>query len=141
MPRIPLGLGVDTVWISQFKTMLSPGFKQRAFTPAEREAREGPNCDVRLASCFAAKEAILKALGTGWSNGIAWTDIEVAYEPSGGPVVVLSGRAQEVATQQGVSHWLLSLSHDGDYAVATAIALGTSPDVSQATGSDSGNGE
>lgn len=117
--------------------MLTDEFKRRAFTLGELAAREGPDLAVRLAGCFAAKEAILKALGTGWTDGISWTEIEVVHVASGAPMVTLSGRAQEVATERGVTRWLLSLSHDGDYATATAIGLGPS----QATSSDSGSGE
>ena len=117
--------------------MLTDEFKRRAFTPGEIDARRGPNLVVRLAGCFAAKEAVLKALGTGWAGGIAWTEVEVVHTPAGAPTVALSGRAQELADERGVSKWLLSLSHDGDYATATAIALG-SP---HAASSDSGSGE
>lgn len=137
MGSTPLGLGVDTVWISTFRPLLSAEFKRRAFTPDEIESRQGPHLEVRLAGCFAAKEAILKALGTGWSNGIAWTDVEILHEPSGLPMVSLSGEAQEAAAERGITRWLLSLSHDGDYATATALALGSV----QAASSGSGNGE
>lgn len=140
MDRTPLGLGVDVVWIPQFKTMLRADFQRRAFTPSECQAREGPDRDVRLAGCFAAKEAVMKALGTGWSDGIAWTEIEITHEASGKPVVILSGRALEIASRLGISQWLVSLSHDGDCAMATALALGASPDAPQATDSD-GNGK
>ena len=117
--------------------MLTDEFKRRAFTLNELDARQGPNLAVRLAGCFAAKEAVLKALGTGWAEGIAWTEIEVVHSLSGAPTIALSGRAQELADERGVSRWLLSLSHDGDYATATAIALGTPHTAS----SDSGSGE
>ena len=117
--------------------MLTDEFKRRAFTRGELDARRGPNFAVRLAGCFAAKEAVLKALGTGWAEGVAWTEIEIIHAPSGAPTVAISGRAREVAAERGIALWLLSLSHDGDYASATAIALGDG----QETGSGAGSGE
>ena len=115
--------------------MLTDEFKRRAFTPSEIDARRGPDLAVRLAGCFAAKEAVLKALGTGWSDGVAWTEVEIVHAPSGAPTVALSGCALEVAAERGVARWLLSLSHDGDYATATAIALGPAQAASSASGS------
>ncbi|MGA1708444.1 MAG: holo-ACP synthase [Phycisphaerales bacterium] len=71
---------------------------------------------------FAAKEAVLKALGTGWRGGIAWTDVEVVKEPSGRPGVALFGEALATATRLGVGRWHLSLSHAGGFSVASAVA-------------------
>lgn len=79
---------------------------------------------VRLAGRFAAKEAVMKVLGTGWRGGVEWTDIETLPDPLGKPLVTLSGRTAELARTLGVSHVLLSISHSGEYALASAIGVG-----------------
>ena len=81
-----------------------------------------------LAVRFAAKEAVLKALGTGWSNGIAWTDIEVVAEPTRTPQVRLYGRAAEIANEQSIETWMVSLSRTPTFASATAMAFGAERD-------------
>ena len=75
---------------------------------------------------FAAKEAILKALGTGWAKGILWTDIEVVNEPGGKPIVKLAGQAKVISESLGVTQMLITISHCEDYAVAFATAVGNS---------------
>jgi holo-[acyl-carrier protein] synthase len=98
-------------------------FLERCFTAAERAyAADRKRRDEHLAGRFAAKEAVLKALGTGWVNGIAWTDVEVVLLPTGQPTVALRGRAAEVATSLGASRWFLSISHTQSHAMASAIA-------------------
>ncbi|MCY2924280.1 MAG: holo-ACP synthase, partial [Planctomycetota bacterium] len=72
---------------------------------------------------FAAKEAVLKVLGTGWSNGIAWTDIEVRNDLAGRPEIVLQGRCAEIAADQGLVKILVSISHIATHAIASAIGL------------------
>jgi len=120
--------GVDLVEVARITEMLDrhgERFLERCFTPAERAYSMGrARRTEHLAARFAAKEAVLKALGTGWRSGIAWTDVEVVVEPSGAPGVALAGRAAEVAAQRGVTGWLLSLSHAGGFAMASAIGLG-----------------
>jgi holo-[acyl-carrier protein] synthase len=123
-----IGHGIDLVEIARIVDMLEKHgerFLERCFTVEEYDYCEegGRRRGERLAARFAAKEAVLKALGTGWRNGIAWTDIEVVREPSGQPTVRLSGEAGRVAQQQGVTRWVLSLSHTDTHAVASAIAL------------------
>ena len=127
----PIGHGIDRVENARIAAMLErhgERFLERCFTPAERayayESRK--RRDERLAARFAAKEAVLKALGTGWRDGIAWTDVEVVREPSGQPAVRLSGRAREIADAMGVGGWLLSLTHTDRHAMASAIAIGPS---------------
>ena len=71
---------------------------------------------------WAAKEAVLKALGTGWRRGISWRDIEVRLEPSGQPKVALSGRCAELADDMGIARWHVSLSHTPTSAIASVIA-------------------
>lgn len=124
-----VGHGVDLVETSRIREMATEHgtrFLDRVFTPDEQAyarlagRREGE----RLAARFAAKEAVLKALGTGWRNGIAWTDIEVKPEPSGQPIVRLSGKAAEIARDLGIRRWHLSLTHTDTHAMASAIASG-----------------
>lgn len=99
-------------------------FLTRCFRPSELAAvGEGPHRPSRLAARFAAKEAVLKALGTGWGDDIAFTDVEMGTTSAGAPTVALHGRCAEVATALGVSRWLLSLTHTDTIAVASAIAV------------------
>lgn len=123
-----LGHGIDLVDIARIERTLndhSERFLERCFTPAERAyADQSKRRLEHLAARFAAKEAVMKALGTGWAEGIAWTDIEVEREASGRPVVVLHGPAVQRARDMGVRVWHLSLSHTGTAAVASVIASG-----------------
>ncbi len=122
-----LGHGVDLVDDARIARMVEEHgdrFLERVFTQEERShsgSGEGWRIE-RLAARFAAKEAVLKALGTGWRGGIAWTDVEVVKEPSGRPAVRLHGEAQAVALKLGVVAWHLSLSHAGGFSMASAIA-------------------
>jgi holo-[acyl-carrier protein] synthase len=78
---------------------------------------------IRLSGRFAAKEAVMKMLGTGWRGGVEWTDIETLPDPAGKPLVTLRGATAKLADTLGVTHILLSISHAGDYALASAIGL------------------
>lgn len=78
----------------------------------------------RLAGRFAAKEAVLKALGIGLDDGIEWPDIEIHRLESGAPVVELHGRVAQVAAAMAVSKWLITLTHTPNIAIAVAIAIG-----------------
>lgn len=125
-----LGHGIDLVAVARIAQMVDrhgERFLERCFTPRERGyADASPRRRAeRLAVRFAAKEAVLKALGTGWRNGIAWTDIEVVNLPSGQPTVKLCGKAGEIARDQGIETWMMSLSHTDTHAMASAIALGS----------------
>ncbi len=73
---------------------------------------------------FAAKEAVLKAIGTGWSAGVKWTDMEVLHGEGGGPIVNISGRVKDLMDLKGVKQILLSYSHDEGYAVAQVVLVG-----------------
>ena len=101
-------------------------FLDRVFTAGEQEyARSGGVLRVeRLAARFAAKEAVLKALGTGWRGGIAWTDVEVCRDASGRPRVRLAGEAAAEAARQGIESWHLSLTHASGLAIASVLACG-----------------
>ena len=134
-------LGTDIVYIPRIQTALErfgERFLQRVYTPVEQrdchsETQEPQLVSLladkqrqvsaqKLAGRWAAKEAIAKALGTGW-RGIRYTDIEIRRQPSGQPKVYLYGAAAITAATWGEYHWQLSLSHDGDYVIATAIAF------------------
>lgn len=120
------GLGVDIVEIERMETILArtPSFAFRVFSEEERaycEAHHRPA--VHFATHFAAKEAVLKALGTGFSSGIGFTDVEVAHDENGKPLAVLHGRAKEIAEELGIIEIPLSLSRTRDTAVANAIAI------------------
>ena len=121
-----VGLGVDIVEIERMEGILTrnPRFAEQIFSPAEREYCEGTaNPATHYALRFAAKEAVVKALGTGFADGIWVRDIEVERAKSGRPSVKLSGRALEVAEEQGVRDLSLSLSYTRTDAVACAMAV------------------
>ncbi|NRA58539.1 MAG: holo-ACP synthase [Phycisphaerales bacterium] len=123
-----LGHGVDLVEVGRVARSIDrhgDRFLERVFTEAEREyAGDGRRRDEHLAARFAAKEAVFKALGTGWAQGAGWTDIEVVRNASGRPSVVLHDRASELAARMGVKWWHLSLTHTGELAMASVIAEG-----------------
>jgi len=108
-------------------------FLDRVFTPGEQEyCKSRKKSKVQsLAGRFAVKEAVLKVIGTGWRDGIAWTDIEVRNEPSGRPVAHLHGRCLQIAQQQGIGRVLVSISHIQTHAIASAIGLAANCDGSQ----------
>lgn len=124
-----VGVGIDLVEIAEIERLLSDPaghFLRRCFTDAERAtAGDGARGARRLAGRFAVKEAVVKAIGTGWGDGIAWTDIEVLAAPSGAPCVTL--RAAAAAAAKHVRRWLVSLSYAGAYATAIAVAVGERP--------------
>jgi len=123
-----LAHGVDMVDCARLKAVIDQHgqrFLNRVFTEFELGYCLGKKREIEhLAGRFAAKEAVLKVLGTGWRDGIAWTDIEVRNEPSGQPRIHLSGRCREVADQAGLSHILISISHIETHAIASAIGVG-----------------
>lgn len=126
----PIGLGTDLVEVQRIADSIrkhGERFLSRCFADIERaEAiRSGEErSHERFAARFAAKEAVLKALGTGWAGGIAWTDIRITSNEAGAPSIALSGRAAEVADHRGVRWWLCSMTHTETFASATVIAFG-----------------
>ena len=121
-----VGRGVDIVEIERMRRILArtPSFARKVFSEAERaycDAKANP--EVHYATRFAAKEAVVKALGTGFSEGIGVRDIEVRRTTKGRPYVVLTGRAREVARDRGVREMPLSLSFTHTEAVACAMAI------------------
>jgi holo-[acyl-carrier protein] synthase len=121
-----LGLGTDLVAIGRVEEVLSRHrgrFLDRVFTPAEQAdclSRARPA--RHLAARLAAKEAAMKALGTGWGLGVRWQDVEVDSGVSTPPTLRLTGVAKERAEACGIRQALVSLSHDGDYAIAVVVA-------------------
>lgn len=123
-----IGHGIDLVDVERIDRSLTEyadRFRDRVFTKLESDycgdsRRPAPHFAAR----FAAKEAVLKAIGTGWRSGIAWTDIEVVNGPSGAPSIRLSGQANLIAQSLGITNWLISLSHTSTTAMASAIAVG-----------------
>jgi holo-[acyl-carrier protein] synthase len=121
-----LGLGTDVVDVDRMRTVLrrTPGFRRRVFTGAEQALAEGRRDPAKpYAARFAAKEAVLKALGLGLGE-LPLVAIEVVRAESGAPSLVLHGTAQEVARARGVTGWMLSMSHSELVAQATVIAIG-----------------
>lgn len=120
-----VGLGVDIAEVDRMQAAIGrrgESFLKRVFTPAEVAYCERHKMKFeRYAARFAAKEATMKALGTGWGNGVRWVDLEVAREPSGKPTMRLHGRARELAEQMGVRNISLSLTHSGNTAFAQVI--------------------
>lgn len=119
------GLGVDIVEIGRMAAALErrPRMRERLFSDDERAYCDGRNRpEIHYALRFAAKEAVLKALGTGFS-GMKFRDVEVVRDAGGRPVPRLSGRAKEVADELGVVELHLSLSYTHTTAVASAVAI------------------
>ena len=121
-----IGIGIDLVRIGRFEHAMARyggRFLDRLFTRAERERfRRHPFPGPHLAARFAAKEAAFKALRTGWGQGVAWRDVEIVGGGRGPSSLVFSGRALDAAVRLGIRQTLVSLTHDGDYAVAFVIA-------------------
>ncbi len=124
------GIGTDLVELERFQKVLhrrGPAFERRVFTPAEMtHCRQSAKPVQSLAARFAAKEAVMKALGVGWGP-VGWTDIEVATDPRGRPDVQLRGKARDLAARLGITAWHLSLTHTSCHAMAVAIAEGVVP--------------
>jgi phosphopantetheine--protein transferase-like protein len=121
---LTIGLGVDIITLSRMKDVLETGgkvFTDKVFTPWEQDrAGTHPDRVAYLAMIFAAKEAIFKTFGIGWETGVQFKEIEVRDGEHGEPIAILTGRFAELASEREVARVLLSLSYDGDYAVAVA---------------------
>src|SRR5690606_26952028 len=123
-----LGHGIDIVETARIRQLVeSHGqrFLDRCFTPGELAYcnRNTKRYFEHLAGRFAAKEAVLKVLGTGWRGGIQWTDIEILRESSGQPRITLTGESQRIAEELGIYRWHISISHIETHATASAIGL------------------
>jgi len=121
-----LGLGTDLVAIARVAGLVTrhgDRFLSRVFTPIERaQCLRRARPEVHLAARLAAKEAAMKALGTGWSLGVRWLDIEIQSGGDTPPSLRLDGVARMRAEGRGIRETLVSLSHDGGYALAVVMA-------------------
>jgi holo-[acyl-carrier protein] synthase len=121
------GIGVDAVDVARFRQVMErrPGIVDRLFTDSEQAyAASGRDPAPRLAVRFAAKEAVLKALGVGVGE-VGFRDVEVVRADSGEPSLALTGRAAALSLERGVHRWHLSLTHTDTVAVATVVAEGS----------------
>jgi holo-[acyl-carrier protein] synthase len=118
-----IGIGTDIVSVDRIRT-LSPAAVERVLTPEEAEyCRRQQDPAERIAGRFAAKEAVLKALGTGWAQGLGWQQLKILPNEYGAPVVTLTGAAERRLREIGATHCLVSISHESAFAVAFAMAL------------------
>ena len=119
--------GIDLVDFKRIEQMLErheDRFLDRVFTSAEQAyANSNRDSTQTLAGRFAAKEAVLKLMGTGWRGKIAWTDIEVLNNPSGQPEVTVRGEVEKIAARLGVKQISVSITHTANFAIASAVAL------------------
>jgi holo-[acyl-carrier protein] synthase len=119
-----LRTGVDLIEISRIEEVISRHGKhylERIYTPAELEY-----CGKRvesLAGRFAAKEAVVKALGSGIGD-VTWKEIEILGDEQNAPVLILSGEAEKMAKELGLSNWSVSISHSQSHSVAMVVAIG-----------------
>ena len=120
-----ISIGIDIIEVKRVREVLlrTPRFAERVFTDAERAY-----CDSRgavaaqhYAARFAAKEAALKALQTGWRGGIGWQDVEIASQESGAPFLILHGPVQELFEKSGATAAHLSISHTSEHAIAQVV--------------------
>jgi len=123
-----IGVGTDLMEIARIQQSIArfgERFLERVFTPSEIEyCQRKKNAAESFAARFAAKEAAAKALGTGISYGISWLEIEVNREPTGRPILTLTGRAAQRARQIGVTRASLSLTHSRETALAVVVMEG-----------------
>ena len=120
-----VGTGIDIAEVPRIADSIErfgDRFLNRIFTEGERRYCDSKaNRVERYAARFAAKEAAMKALGTGWNHGVAWKDIEVSRMPGGRPTISFHGKAAEFAAELGTKHVALSLTHTAQFAMAQVI--------------------
>jgi holo-[acyl-carrier protein] synthase len=120
-----VGLGIDIAEVGRVKAAIErygETFLRRVYTANERQYCERfKNKYERYAGRFAAKEAAMKALGTGWSRGVRWVDVEVVREKGGRPTLKLAGEAANVASRLNVKNIALSITHTSDQAFAQVV--------------------
>ncbi len=123
-----IGIGIDITECLRIARMIERHgelFIDRVYTPVESKyCQSRKQATQHFTGRWAAKEAILKALGTGWRRGISWRDMEIRNEPGGKPSVALRGGAKEVVEQLGITEIQITISHCRTYATACAIAVG-----------------
>jgi len=120
-----IGIGIDLVEVSRIESVLSKWgsrFENRVFTDSEIAYCNGKQDRFqKLASRFAAKEALLKALGTGWRGGTEWREIEVSNDESGKPLIILSGKTEQISRQLGVTNIFVSITSTHNYCAAQVV--------------------
>lgn len=120
-----VGTGIDIAEVPRIRDSIArfgERFLHRVFTDGEiRYCDSKANRAERYAARFAAKEAAMKALGTGWNHGVRWRDIEVVRQPGGRPTITFRGKAAEFAARLGAKNVSLSLSHTPEQAIASVI--------------------
>ena len=120
-----VGTGIDIAEVPRIAESIArfgDRFLKRVFTEGEIHYCDSKaNRVERYAARFAAKEAAMKALGTGWNRGVRWRDVEVSRQPGGRPTIVFHGKAAEFAAQLGAKNTALSLSHTPEQAIASVI--------------------
>jgi len=119
--------GIDLVDCPRIEEMIKrhgERFINRVFTSAEQEYADKNKSRIeKYAGRFAAKEAILKLMGTGWRGKIAWTDIEIINNSIGQPQVTLDGEVKKIADKLGITEVSISITHTANFAIASAVAL------------------
>ena len=122
--------GIDLVDFPRIDDMIKrhgPRFLDKIFTKAEQQyADANRDKTEKLAGRFAAKEAILKLMGTGWRGKIAWTDIEIINNKLGQPHVTITGEVKKIADTLGIKHVTVSITHTANFAIASAVAISKS---------------
>ena len=130
-----VGTGIDIIECARIEEMIrehGQGFLDRVYTPREiAYCRCRRRSEEHFAGRWAAKEAVLKAMGTGWRRGIRWRDVEVRNTASGRPVIALRGGARTVVEESGIRDMLISISHCRSHATAYAVAVGEQPHESR----------
>lgn len=125
--------GIDLVDFPRIEEMIArhgEKFLARVFTSAEQAyAQSKRNAVEKYAGRFAAKEAVLKLVGTGWRGKIAWTDIEVTNNASGQPEVSLAGEVRRIAESLGIERISISITHTASFAIASAVAVARSDEA------------
>ena len=120
-----ISIGIDIIEVARVREVLlrTPRFAERVYTLAERAYCEsrGVVAAQHYAARFAAKEAALKALRTGWAGGVAWQDVEITSMEGGAPLLVFRGRVRELYEQSGATAAHLSMSHTSEHAIAEVI--------------------
>lgn len=127
---LPVGivaLGLDLTEIERLaeaEARRGERFLERVFTAAERRycERRSTRRHVHYAGRFAVKEAVMKALGTGWTSGVRWVDIEVVRAPGAAPELVLHGETAALAARRGIDRWHVTITHDAGIAAAVVVA-------------------
>jgi holo-[acyl-carrier protein] synthase len=127
------GVGIDACDVARVRRALAGSagerFRERVFTSDERAYCEGRG-RARVesyAARFAAKEAAMKVLGTGWGKGVGWHDVEVLRADDGAPTIALHGEAARIAGARGLGHWHLTLTHTRALAIAYVVAERADP--------------